>query len=159
MVLPNETTPRTVPDEWYYSDGNDLHGPLSSRQLADLAVRGCVRRDYPVKKGSDGNWHLASQVKGLIFAPEVHTQVGIEAVNVSPPPLPTRQEPTTHPIDNRDPAVVAADNRAAVIRLPCRDDNPLLQRRRSRDAGQGRQRGRRGGQGEVPGLEMHDQRQ
>ena len=39
------------------------------------------------------------------------------------------------------------------IRLPCRDDNPLLQRRRSRDAGQGRQRGRRGGQGEVPGLE------
>ena len=45
------------------------------------------------------------------------------------------------------------------ICLPCRDDNPLLQRRRSRDAGQGRQRGRRGGQGEVPGLEIHDQSQ
>ena len=45
------------------------------------------------------------------------------------------------------------------IRLPCRDDNAVLQRRRSRDAGQGRQRGRRGGQGEVPGLEIHDQSQ
>ena len=40
------------------------------------------------------------------------------------------------------------------ICLPCRDDNPVLQRRRSRDAGQGRQRGRRHGQGEVPGLEV-----
>ena len=43
-------------------------------------------------------------------------------------------------------------NRGRVgIRLPCRDDNPLLQRRRSRDAGQDRQRGGRDVQGEIPG--------
>ena len=53
----------------------------------------------------------------------------------------------------------AANGGRVGIRLPCRDDNPLLQRRRSRDAGQGRQRGRRDGQGEVPGLDMDDQSQ
>ena len=53
----------------------------------------------------------------------------------------------------------AANGGRVGIRLPCRDDNPVLQRRRSRDAGQGRQRGRRDGQGEVPGLDMDDQGQ
>ena len=53
----------------------------------------------------------------------------------------------------------AADGGRVGICLPCRDDNAVLQRRRSRDAGQGRQRGRRHGQGEVPGLEIHDQSQ
>ena len=97
MALPNETTPRPVSDEWYYSDGSQVHGPLSSRQLADLAVRGCIRRDYPVKKGNDGNWHLASEVKGLIFAPESQAKPGIKLAKASPLPLPARQEPTTRP--------------------------------------------------------------
>ena len=45
------------------------------------------------------------------------------------------------------------------IRLPCRNDDAVLQRRRSRNAGQGWQRGRCDAQGEIPGSEIHDQSQ
>ena len=118
MALTNETTTqRTVSDDWYYSDGSQIHGPLSSRQLADLAGRGRIRRDYQVRKGSDGTWHLASQIKRLNFAPAPQTQAGIAVAAVSPPPLPARQTPTVHPIDNRDLPVSAADNPAAIIDL------------------------------------------
>ena len=120
MAFPNETT-TPGSDQWYYAEGSQVHGPLSSRQLADLAARGCVRRDYPVKRGDDGKWHLASQVKGLIFAPEPQTEASIAVVAASPPPLPARDEPTAHPIDSQDPTVDAAGSGAVVIRLTSAD--------------------------------------
>lgn len=47
-------------------------------------------------KGSDGKWHLASQVKGLRFAPPA--QLPVTAIAASLPPLPAH-EPIPHLID------------------------------------------------------------
>lgn len=121
MTLPNETTQKTLADDWYYSDGSKIHGPLSSRQLEDQAVCGQVRRDYPVKKGNDGHWHLASQITGLVFAPAPHANVGIAEVNASTPPLPAHHEPATHPIVNPDHAASSADGEKAEVEPPLAD--------------------------------------
>ena len=75
------------------------------------------------KKGDDGKWHLASQVKGLVFAPTPQTTAGIEVV-APPPPLPLRPEPVIDPIDNADLAGDAAGNGAVVIQLTPADIFP-----------------------------------
>lgn len=114
MALPTETTKQSTPDQWYYHDGSQVQGPLSARQLADLACRGSLRPDHRVMKGSDGKWHLASQVKGLRFAPPAQPLGAVEAVAASPPPLPA-QEPITHPLDPPDSALGAPKSAAEMI--------------------------------------------
>ena len=84
--------------EWYYHDGTNAHGPLSSHQLAELAARGSLRPDYRVRKGSEGKWHLASQVRGLTFASPGQPPPVIEATQASPPPLPAHHEPAAQSI-------------------------------------------------------------
>ncbi len=100
--------------EWYYHDGTKEHGPLLPRQLAELAARGVLRPGHRVRKGADGKWHLASEVKGLAFAAIVQPKPGIAAAKASPPPLPARQEPATHPIDKSTPAIILSDGDTAV---------------------------------------------
>ena len=96
--------------EWYYHDGTKVHGPISPRQLAELAARGSLRPGHRVRKGADGKWHLASQVKGLSFAPALQTEAVIVVAKASPPPLPACQELTAHPVAaNRDLAAGASD--------------------------------------------------
>ena len=72
--------------EWYYHDGSQVHGPLSPRQLADLAARGSLRPDYRVRKGSEGIWHLASQSRYLLLQRPC-----------SPSPVSRRQKHLRHP--------------------------------------------------------------
>ena len=126
MALPNETTQKTATEGWFYSDGTQIHGPLSSRQLADLAVCGQIRRDYPVKKGNDGHWHLASQIKGLVFTPVPRTDAGIATVNVQPSPVPAHREPMIHPTEALASAIVLSDGRTAGVESPFADPNLIM---------------------------------
>ena len=80
--------------EWYFHDGTKVHGPLSPHQLAELAAHGSLRPDHRVRKGSDGKWHLASQVKGLTFASPGPPPPAIETAQTCPPPLPAHHTPT-----------------------------------------------------------------
>ena len=93
--------------EWYYHDGTKEHGPLLPRQLAELAARGVLRPGHRVRKGADGKWHLASQVKGLAFAATVQP-VSSPAKPASPPPLPTHHDragPHARPIAVAEPGL------------------------------------------------------
>lgn len=123
------STPKTVPDQWYYQDGSQIHGPLSSHQLAELAAHGSLRPEHRVRKGTDGHWHMAGEVKGLHFAPAPQAH-GIQAVTTAPPPLPAHHEPATHPIESPVSAIILSDGDTAAVEpappLPAHQE-PLAQ--------------------------------
>lgn len=85
-------------------------------QLADLACRGAIGPGYRVRKGADGKWHLASQVKGLSFAPAPQSN---PALATSPPPFPACQHPSVQILDN--PILVTSDSDDGVIQLTMAD--------------------------------------
>ena len=85
------STPKIVPEQWYYQDGSQIRGPLSSHQLAELATHGSLRPDHRVRKGTDGHWHMASEVKGLRFATASQTH-GSQAGAAVPPAMPAHSE-------------------------------------------------------------------
>ena len=106
-----------MPDLWYYHDGSKVHGPFSPRQFATLAASGSLRPDHRVRKGSNGKWYLARQVKGLSFPSLVQADaVATPSANASPPPLTPHRQPAPHPVVERpEPAVTAPVGSAAVV--------------------------------------------
>lgn len=50
---------------WYYTQGGTRHGPVTSRELAELARAGQLRPDDSVWKDGMAGWRPASDVKGL----------------------------------------------------------------------------------------------
>ena len=74
--------------EWFVRVGDAEHGPFSSDVLKQLALKGKVVPDTPVKKGTDGHWVRAIAVKGL-FPVTNHTQ------SASAYPHPNASKPTT----------------------------------------------------------------
>jgi hypothetical protein len=71
----NETMPEwgsanTVPElfestEWFYSKGDEKHGPLSTSDLKSLAESGALSADDLVWKDGFAQWQPASKVRGL----------------------------------------------------------------------------------------------
>jgi hypothetical protein len=51
--------------EWYYYRNGRKHGPLSAKQLKELAEAGCLQPTDQVC--ADGAWVAASKVAGLIY--------------------------------------------------------------------------------------------
>jgi len=54
-------------NEWYMSTLDGVKGPFSSSQLKRFAHEGQLEPDMFVKKGSDGKWVEARNLKGLAF--------------------------------------------------------------------------------------------
>lgn len=54
-----------MPNEWFVDTGNQVHGPLSDQHLKQLANKGQVTPSSRVRLGINGNWAMASSVKGL----------------------------------------------------------------------------------------------
>ncbi len=59
-----------MPSRWLYQVNGTQHGPVSSRELAELARRGGLRPDDLVRKEGAAEWQLAGKVKGLFPATE-----------------------------------------------------------------------------------------
>lgn len=51
--------------DWYFKDQADLLGPLTAKELRQLAVTDRIGSDTLVRKGNDGRWVSASRVRGL----------------------------------------------------------------------------------------------
>jgi hypothetical protein len=69
-------------DAWFYRLMGDVMGPVTSRALRDLASKGTIDFDTPIRKGTDGDWVSAASIKGLFAEPEVFPPVA------PPPPRP-----------------------------------------------------------------------
>ena len=51
--------------QWYYRVMGQEAGPVSSSELRELAASGFLTPDIDVRKGAEGDWTAAGQVKGL----------------------------------------------------------------------------------------------
>ena len=68
-------------DQWYYSKGDEKHGPVMTAQLRELAAKGELARTDLIWREGMAEWTPASQAKGLF------PQQG------GPPPLPSGSAP------------------------------------------------------------------
>ena len=50
---------------WFLEHDGKTYGPLTSKQLRQLATRGKLNRDSKVRVGGDSRWHRAAKIKGL----------------------------------------------------------------------------------------------
>ena len=64
---PRKPTPRRPAAEtrWYYEVEGQAQGPLTAAELKERAKSGQLAPDHLIRKGEDGNWVPAGQVKGL----------------------------------------------------------------------------------------------
>lgn len=53
--------------QWYIQYNDSVLGPFSSNQLRRMAERSQITPDVKVRVGENGNWRLASSVKGLVI--------------------------------------------------------------------------------------------
>ena len=66
--------------DWYVRVDGEQYGPYTAEQLKTYASSGHVTRDSEVRRGADGKWVHASQVKGMFP----------DAAESAPPPPPPR---------------------------------------------------------------------
>ena len=55
--------------QWYYRDSGREFGPMTAQDLRNKALSGQIRPETHVRKGAEGNWILAQQVRGLFDMP------------------------------------------------------------------------------------------
>ena len=72
--------------DWYLKTSGKELGPLSAQQLKAMADRGEISAGDPIRKGGQGNWVPASQVKGLLTTE-------LSSKTTGPPPSPTSEPP------------------------------------------------------------------
>lgn len=80
-----------MPEAWYVKFGDEIHGPISSSQLKQLARKGAIKPGLPVRRGQS-KWIPAAKVRGL-FEP-TPTEEPAEA---SGPPIPAAPEAAEPP--------------------------------------------------------------
>jgi hypothetical protein len=90
--------------EWFYLSMDQQFGPVEWAELRRLVEGGTVTRDTLVRRGTDGDWMLAEDVRGLVPLPPP-----------SPPPLPHGRPPTLPP--SSPPALASASDRPATYAL------------------------------------------
>jgi hypothetical protein len=61
--------------EWYYQLAREEIGPISASELRQLRKEGTLSRDSLVRKGKEGKWVLANNVKGLFDSPPATPKV------------------------------------------------------------------------------------
>lgn len=78
-----------MPAEWYFQSTSATRGPFSPSEMREFARLGHIVAETNVRKGDEGEWVLASQVKGLVTAPGSHPAP--PPVTLSPPPIVQKQ--------------------------------------------------------------------
>lgn len=71
-------------NQWYYRSASAELGPFAPSEMRRFAAKGVITPETQVRKGAEGQWGDAAQVKGL-FAPQ-ETATG-------PPPVPVERPP------------------------------------------------------------------
>lgn len=56
-----------APRQWYIQYNDSVLGPFTSSQLRRMAERSQITPDVKVRVGEDGDWRLATKVKGLVI--------------------------------------------------------------------------------------------
>lgn len=96
-------------NEWYVLVGDKEYGPLSDQQLRSIAAKQQINQSTPVRKGKDGNWGVASRIRGLIEeSQEVSVQATTKIVRVAQSSRaaagpPTKAAPDSEPSETRAP--------------------------------------------------------
>lgn len=52
--------------KWYYSNGDNVLGPLTASEMRQAAADGLIHAKTVVRRGDAGPWVPASKVKGLL---------------------------------------------------------------------------------------------
>ena len=65
-----------MPDDWYYTQGNERQGPASSAKLKELATEGWLTPDDLVWQNGMADWVPAGKVRELFGSPLVQTLRG-----------------------------------------------------------------------------------
>lgn len=78
---------------WFVIIRDEIRGPFSADQMRTAAQKGLVQPGTSVRKGGDGDWFRAEQVKGLIPATSSATPPTLDeppteqvSMGVTPPP-------------------------------------------------------------------------
>jgi hypothetical protein len=91
--------------QWYYINGNQRYGPVSSAELKSLAIAGRLTQEALVWREGMANWAPASNVKGLFDVTPASApllQPLTTSSPISPAPSPTQpvsstEQPTSNP--------------------------------------------------------------
>jgi hypothetical protein len=83
--------------EWYYTSGGQELGPVSGRELKEIASAGRIQPTDEVWREGMANWQSAASVKGLFPAEPA-------AAAQPQPPSPANAPPTPSPIPTFQPA-------------------------------------------------------
>ena len=71
-----------MPAQWYYQVMGDVVGPVSPKDLRDLAGMGKIQKETLVRRGEGDDWRLAEEVRSLFSGPAAQTSPATK----SPPP-------------------------------------------------------------------------
>ena len=93
-----------MPLQWYYKVLGQETGPVSSAELKELAESGFLTPDVEIRKGADGNWVAADQIRGL-FDGSLRGMLAEESGD-APTPAAAAEKP------------VEPDDRAALVDSP-----------------------------------------
>ena len=83
--------------DWHYNSNGREAGPVSAKQLKQLAASGALRPDDLVRKEGMSGWTHAKSVKGLFTTT-------VAASSDEPPPLPPRRSPPAVPEQRLPPS-------------------------------------------------------
>ena len=81
--------------QWFVRVNGQEHGPIPAETLKQLALKGRITPDTPVKLGASGNWVAAGHVKGL-FPPAAANRAASPMATSTPwsePPTPASTVP------------------------------------------------------------------
>lgn len=111
---------------WYFKAMGETVGPISTAELQERAANGSIVGDTLVRKGEDGKWVLASEIKGLIQAvPYIPIEPTKREYTSAPPPVPTSQ------------AEQQSEGRSSVQLRPCPDCDRMVSKRATQCPGCG----------------------
>ncbi len=100
-------------DQWHYTERGQRQGPVSAKQLTQLAAAGQLNSTDLVWKEGMAAWLPASRIKGLFSLP----------ADDEPPPIPSDDEPPPIPPDD-EPSPTAKNEPPAIP--PENEPPPIL---------------------------------
>jgi len=99
---------------WYWRDEEGEHGPVSPGELLEMARRGELSPESPVRKGENGPWHAASRVKDLRFRSASDEAAGAveQSQQAVPVPRPSVRQ------DQRRPPIKPSGSGTSAAKVP-----------------------------------------
>lgn len=88
-LKPNDLMTKSRP-LFFTKTNEDIQGPFTGLEIKELAQSGQLLHDSHVRKGSEGNWTQADQIKELSFGPPQPNTFQQPSLPVGPPPVPVQ---------------------------------------------------------------------